>query len=81
MFIPSKRLLWLTALVIVPAWFVLGVAGVPLEVLMLAGAAILGLLALDAITSMQRLNGVEVTLLNMVRTSKEQELQVGSPRH
>ncbi len=69
-FVPSKRLLWLVALVIVPAWLVLGMAGAPLEVLVLAGVLVVALAALDALTSPNRLAGATVELPDLVRTSK-----------
>lgn len=75
-FVPSQRLLWFTGLVIVPAWFVLGVAGAPVEMLVLAGVLILGLAALDALTSVQRLNGLQVVLPDMVRTSKSKSFKL-----
>ena len=76
MFVPSKRLLWFTALVIVPAWFVLGVGGAPVEVLVLGGVALVGLLALDALSSLLKLNGVQVVLPDMVRTSKSKSFKL-----
>jgi uncharacterized protein (DUF58 family) len=75
-FVPSKRLLWFVALVIVPAWFVLGMAGAPVEVLVLAGVVIVGMLALDALTSLQRLNGIQVILPETVRTSKSKSFKL-----
>ena len=69
-FVPSKRLLWIVALVIVPAWLVLGMAGAPLELLVLAGVVVVGLAAVDALTSSQQLNGVSVQFPPLVRTSK-----------
>ena len=69
-FVPSKRLLWIVALVIVPAWLVLGMAGAPVELLVLAGVAVVGLAAVDALTSSQQLNGVSVQFPPLVRTSK-----------
>lgn len=70
MFVPSKRLLWIVGLAVVPAWLVLGMAGVPLEVLLLAGALLLGLAIIDALTSLKRLAGVTVQLPPLARTSK-----------
>jgi uncharacterized protein (DUF58 family) len=70
MFLPSKLLLWLTALIIVPAWCAAGMMGVPAESLMVVGMIALGLAALDAITSLDRLRGVSVRLPEEVRTSK-----------
>ena len=69
-FVPSKRLLWIVALVIVPAWLVLGMAGAPLELLVLAGVVVVGLATVDALTSSQQLNGVSVQFPPLVRTSK-----------
>ena len=70
MFVPSKILLWFTALVIVPVWFVAGMTGVPFEVLALGGVLVVGLAAIDAVTSLQKLGGVSVVLPEQVRTSK-----------
>jgi hypothetical protein len=61
-FVPSKLLLWIVALVVVPAWLVLGMSGAPIEILVLAGVVFVGLAALDAVTSLQVLNGVEVQI-------------------
>ncbi|MDB6120045.1 MAG: hypothetical protein JWO08_3826 [Verrucomicrobiaceae bacterium] len=69
-FVPSKRLLWIVALVIVPAWLVLGMAGAPLELLVLAGVAVVGLAAVDALTSSHQLDGIKVELPPLLRTSK-----------
>jgi len=70
MFVPSTRLLWFTALVIVPVWLVLGMTGVPLEMLALLGAVVLVSAILDAVLSLKKLAGVTVQLPPLVRTSK-----------
>lgn len=70
MFVPSKRLLWIVALVVVPAWLVLGMAGAPLELLLLAAAVLLGLAMTDALGSLKRLSGVALLVPPLVRTSK-----------
>lgn len=70
MFVPSKRLLWIVALVVVPVWFVAGMLGAPLELLLLGAVVIVGLAALDAMTSLNQLRGVSVLLPELVRTSK-----------
>lgn len=70
MFVPSTRLLWFTALVIVPVWLVLGMTGVPLEMLALLGAVVLVAAVLDAALSMKKLAGVTVQLPPLTRTSK-----------
>ena len=75
-FVPSKRLLWIVALVVVPVWLVLGMWGAPDELLVVAGIALLGLAALDALTSTQVLSGVEVQLPPQVRTSKGREFDL-----
>lgn len=75
-FVPSKRLLWIVALVIVPAWLVLGMAGAPVELLILAGIAVVGLAALDAMTSMRQLDGASVLLPPLVRTSKSKHFDL-----
>ncbi len=69
-FVPSKRLLWLVALVIMPAWLVLGMAGAPAELLFVGGAVLLAFAALDAVGSFSRLDGLGLDLPPMVRTSK-----------
>ena len=69
-FVPSKRLLWIVALAIVPAWLILGMAGVPGELLALAGILVVGLATVDALTSSSLLNGIAVQLPPLIRTSK-----------
>lgn len=76
-FVPSKLLLWITALAVVPAWLVLGMAGAPLELLLLAGALLLGLAVIDALTSLKKLAGVTVQAQPLVRTSKGKTLDYG----
>ena len=75
-FVPSQRLLWIVALVIVPAWLVLGMAGAPLEILVLAGVLIVALAAVDALTSPNRLAGISVQLPDLVRTSKSKSFDL-----
>ena len=75
-FVPSKLLLWIVALVVVPAWLVLGMSGAPIEILVLAGVVFVGLAALDAVTSLQVLNGVEVQMPPEIRTSKGREFDL-----
>lgn len=70
MIVPSRRLLWLIALVVVPAVFVLGVMDAPLEILLgVCGVAVL-VAAIDAPGALARLRGVSVHLPDLVRTSK-----------
>ncbi|MDB6139624.1 MAG: hypothetical protein JWO94_2696 [Verrucomicrobiaceae bacterium] len=70
LFVPSKRLLWIVALVITPAWLALGMAGAPDGLLVLAGLAVAGLAAVDALTSSRQLHGISVRLPPLVRTTK-----------
>lgn len=70
MFVPSTRLLWITALAVVPVWLVLGMMGVPLELLLLLGGVALAAAVLDAVMSLKRLAMVNVQLPDLVRTSK-----------
>lgn len=70
MLVPSKRLLWLVALVGVPGTFVLGLLGAPLEVIGLGALAALGLVALDAPSALGRLRSVSIAMPAQVRTSK-----------
>ena len=70
MFVPSTRLLWITALAVVPVWLVLGMMGAPLEVLLLLGGVALAAAVLDAVLSIKKLAGVTVLLPPLVRTSK-----------
>ena len=69
-FVPSKRLLWAVALIVVPTALVLGMAGAPIPVLVLAGVLVIGLAAIDALISVSLLSGVKVELPELVRTSK-----------
>lgn len=70
MIVPSKRLLWLVALVGVPAAFLLGLVGVPLEVIGLGALVALGVIALDAPSALGRLRQISVTFPTQIRTSK-----------
>jgi uncharacterized protein (DUF58 family) len=74
MFVPSKLLLWLVALVLAPAGLLLGMAGASWETMLLASLALLLLAVTDAILSLSRLAAVEVTLPEKVRASKGKTL-------
>ena len=52
MFVPSTRLLWITALAVVPVWLVLGMMGAPLELLLLLGGVALVAAILDVVLSL-----------------------------
>jgi uncharacterized protein (DUF58 family) len=70
MFVPSTRLLWITALAVVPVWLVLGMMGAPLELLLLLGGVALVAAILDVVLSLKKLSMVSMRLPDLVRTSK-----------
>lgn len=80
-FVPSKRLLWIVALVAVPAAFVLGMAGAPMPVLALATVVAIAFAAIDALTSMTLLSRVTVRLDELVRTSKSKTFDLQATVH
>ena len=80
-FVPSKRLLWIVALVAVPVAFLLGMAGAPMPVLVLAAVVAVALAALDAMTSMSLLSRVTVRLDELVRTSKSKTFDLQAIVH
>ncbi len=77
-FIPSKRLLWFVALVIAPVAMVLGMVGVPGNVLLLGMALVVAAVAMDAVLSWGRLHGVSVVLPSLLRTSKGKRFELSA---
>ena len=70
MLVPSTRLLWITALVLVPLFTVLGMLHVS-GALLIGLALVVGLLvALDAPSALSRLSAVSVSLPEVIRVSK-----------
>jgi hypothetical protein len=70
MLVPSTRLLWITALVLVPLFTVLGMLHVP-GALLIGLALVVGLLvALDAPSALSRLSAVSINLPEVIRVSK-----------
>ena len=80
-FVPSKRLLKIFALTIVPGAFVLGMAEVPVMLLIVLGLVVLGLAVLDASSSVRLLAGVTIKLDELVRTSKSKTFQIQASVH
>lgn len=70
MLVPSQRLLWLVALVGLPAALALGLLGLPPELLGVASLVVIALIGLDAPGALARLRDVSVSLPRQTRTSK-----------
>jgi uncharacterized protein (DUF58 family) len=76
MLVPSTRLLWITALVLVPLFTVLGMLHVPSSLLMGLAALVGVLAALDAPSASARLSGVTVELTDTIRVSKGRSFEI-----
>ena len=70
MWVPSKRLLWLVALGILPAWLLPSFAGLSLETVCLAGLSFALVALLDAMLSLKHLSGITVAAPSLIRISK-----------
>ena len=76
MFHPSARLLWLTALVLVPLFTALGMAGLPWSLIIGVAVLLVLITAFDAPSALRRLAGVEVELPPVIRVSKGREFEI-----
>lgn len=76
MIVPSTKLLWLTALVLVPMVTVLGMAKAPVGVIIALGLLAVMIATLDAPSAQARLGGITVELPAIIRTSKGRQFDL-----
>jgi uncharacterized protein (DUF58 family) len=78
MFVPSTRLIWLTALVGVPVALALGMTEIDVVVLGLAGAVVALLVLMDAVLSAGLSRHLTVTLPDVVHTTKAKRFELSA---